>query len=112
MYSLSGYVGHPLGFASGTIYTVSLYAGGNLLTSLSGTGPDGNFEAFSFDFDSTGSAYVGQQLEIRLGGNKAQTVFDTIQLNSDSPRVPDSGTTLALLGMAMLGLGQIRRMMK
>ena len=119
LYSLSGYVGHPKGFAVGTIYEVSLYAGVNLLASQSGTGPNGDFEAFSFDFDSTGSAYVGQQLEIRLGSNKDQTVFDTIALGSEPlngnqgpTSVPDSGLTLALLGMGMMGLGQFRRMVK
>jgi len=115
VYHLSGYVGHPLGYDTSdgtptgtpTVYTVALWANGNLLNSLSGTGPAGSFTTFDLAFDSTGSAFVGQTLEIRLSSNQAQTGFDAIALS-----VPDGGMTAMLLGIGLLGLGWVRRMVK
>jgi hypothetical protein len=117
LYHLSGFVGHPIGFdtsdgtATGapTIYTASLYAGGILLGSTSGTGPSGSFTTFNLFFDSTGSALVGQALEVRLESNQAQTGFDKIAL--DASAVPDGGVTIMLLGMSLTGLGWMRRKM-
>jgi hypothetical protein len=118
IYTLSGLVGHPDGilagvgqnFQAGTTWTASLYAGGNLLNSTSGTGPAGSLAAFSLNFNSTGSAFVGQLLEIRLESDRAQTAFDAIALNAQG--VPDGGLTILLLGMSMTGLGWMRRKMR
>jgi len=115
IYTLSGYVGHPIGFDTSdgtpgglpTIYTASLYAGGNLLGSTSGTGPSGTFTTFNLNFDSTGSAFVGLALEVRLESNQAQTGFDAISLQAQG--VPDGGLTIMLLGMSMTGLVWMRR---
>ncbi len=111
IYTLSGFVGHPSGggvdYSIGTIYTASLYAGGNFLGSTSGTGPAGSFTTFNLNFDSTGSAFLGLALEIRLESNQAQTGFDAIALDAQS--VPDGGLTLLLLGMSMTGLCWMRR---
>ena len=88
IYSLIGQVGQPIGFASpngvDTIYTVELFAGTNFLASTSGTGPEGSFAPFLVSFDSTGSAHIGQSLQIRLSSSQAQTAFDAIALE-DSP---------------------------
>lgn len=111
VYDLSGYVGHPLGFRDDgagnlTIYTVSLYAGSNLLNSITGTGPEASFDLFNLIYIS-GSAFVGSPLEIRLESNQAQTGFDAISLTA----VPDGGLTALLLGMSMMGLGWMHRKM-
>ncbi len=111
-YELSGFVGHPIGFDTSdgtptgvpTIYTAALYAGGNLLGLVSGTGPSGKFSMFDLNFDSTGSPFVGAALEIRLSSSQAQTGFDAISLN-----VPDGGSTSLLLGMGMIIMGWMRR---
>jgi len=113
LYTLSGQVGHPIGFGTGTIWTASLYAfdGGSthtLLDSISGTGPEGSFTGFSLLFDSTGSAYVGESLEIQLASNHAQTGFDQIALDAQS--VPEAGTlSLMLFGLGLAGLAILRR---
>lgn len=114
VYTLSGYVGHPIGFATidgtpggaPTIYTASLYAGTNLLASTSGTGPSGTFAPFSFVFNSAGSPFIGQALQIQLSSNQAQTSYDAISLTT-----PDGGMTVLLLGMGLASLGLIRRRM-
>jgi HpiC1 cyclase len=111
LYTLSGQVGHPIGYEVGTIWTASLYAYDGsthtLLDSISGTGPAGSFIGFSLIFDSTGSSYVGDFLEIQLASNQAQTGFDQIALDAQS--VPEGGaTTLALLGIGLASLAAFR----
>jgi hypothetical protein len=97
-YTLTGQVGHPAGLGTAT-YTVELLAGGNLLAFVADTGPETTFEPFVVTFDSTGSAFVGQLLEIRLLSNFAQTGFDDIQLTA----VPEPAT-LALMVLGVAGL--------
>lgn len=115
IYNLSGYVGHPLGYDSDgagnpTVYAAALYAGGNFLASLSGTGPAGTFTTFNLLFDSTGSAFVGQSLEIRLSSNQAQTGFDAIALDASAKAaVPDGGWSAALLLVGVTSLAALRR---
>jgi len=113
IYTLSGFVGHPIGYDSGTLYSSSLYAGGNLLSSMSTTGPDGTFAPFNLVYNSSGSAFIGQALEIRLESSQAQTGFDAISLNAESVSgggsVPDVGLTILLLGMSLTSLGWIRK---
>lgn len=87
-YTLSGMVGHPIGFSGGTIYTAQLLAGGNLLATTSGTGPEGSFISFGVLFNSTGSPYVGMPLEVVLSSSQAQTAFDAIALESDEAGTP------------------------
>jgi hypothetical protein len=57
---LTGQVGHPIGFGAttGTLHSVELLAGTNVLASISGTGPEGSFTPFQVAFDSTGSPFV------------------------------------------------------
>ena len=68
---------------NGTVYTVSLLAGTNVLASTSGTGPEGSFATFSVTFNSNGSSFLGQSLEIVLL-TRAQTAFDAIALTGQS----------------------------
>lgn len=111
-YTLSGYVGDPIGFSTGTLSTASLFAGATLLVTESIPAPSGTFTPFSLAFDSTGlPLLVGQTLEIQLSVNEPQTGFDAIALdatsNSGTP-VPEPGTLL-LLGGGLAALGLLRR---
>jgi hypothetical protein len=107
-YTLSGYVGHPIGYGAttGTVYTVSLLAGTNVLQSISGTGPEGSFAAFSLTFDSQGSPYVGQALEIELASSKAQTGYDAISLTFQSVPEPSGAFLLACGLLGLIGWGR------
>ncbi len=98
-YSLDAYVGHPIGFA--TQYSIDLLAGGNILASVSGTGPEGSFQLISFNFNSAGSAFVGQTLGIRLYSADAQTAFDAISLNVISVPEPSSLALISLITMCI-----------
>jgi len=92
VYTLTGFAGHPTGFP--TTYSAELYAGGNLLASVSDTGPQGNFESFSLPFNSSSSPFVGQPLEIRLTTGGPQTGFDSIALDAVTNQiepVPEPG---------------------
>jgi hypothetical protein len=102
-YTLTGEVGHPIGFGAtnGTVYTVSLLAGTNVLASISGTGPEGSFAPFTVTFDSHGSSFVGQSLEIELSSSKAQTGFDAIALTASAVPEPSG---IFLLACGLLGL--------
>jgi hypothetical protein len=118
-YTLSGWVGNPKGYGTtppATVYTAALYANGSLLQSISGTpAVEGTFELFSLTFDSsTQPGLVGQQLEIRLSSNQAQTAFDSISLNADADAtgrtaaaVPEPAT-LSLLGLGLLAVSARR----
>jgi hypothetical protein len=98
-YTLTGSVGHPIGFGStldpDTVYTVELLAGNSTLASLTGTGPEGGFSLFQLTFDSTGSGLVGQALQIRLSSSQPQTAFDNIRLDVVGG-VPEPSTLLLL----------------
>jgi hypothetical protein len=120
-YTLSGWVGNPKGYGTtppATVYTAALYANGSLLQSISGTpAVEGTFEQFSLTFDSsTQPGLIGQQLEVRLSSNQAQTAFDAIALNAEADAtgrtvaaVPEPAT-LGLLGLGVLALGaRLRR---
>jgi hypothetical protein len=120
VYTLTGQVGHPIGFGStaGTIYTVALLAGDNVLASLSDTGPEGSFTDFSLMFDSTGSPFVGQALQIQLSSNQPQTGFDAIGLDasptgggggaSANPE-PGSLTLVEIASLVLVGYSWHRR---
>ena len=107
IYTFSGMVGHPIGFSSGTIYTAQLVAGGNILATTSGTGPEGSFIGFEVVFNSAGSPYLGMPLEVVLSSNQAQTAFDAIALNSDAAEtaVPEPASIV----LFSLGLGAVVR---
>ncbi|MFN0056461.1 MAG: PEP-CTERM sorting domain-containing protein [Planctomycetales bacterium] len=102
-YKLTGQVGHPLGFGASpdpdTEYTVELLAGSTTLASLSATGPEGQFVPFELIFDSTGSNFVGQALQIRLSSSKSQSGFDDLQLEVVGAAVPEP----SMLAMAVSG---------
>lgn len=109
VYTLTGFVGHPIGFGAtpdpDTVYTIELLAGGAVVGTLSGTGPEGSFSAFQLQFDSSGSALVGQTLGIRLSSSKQQTGFDQIQLDASTLGVPEPSSILliAMGGAVFLG---------
>lgn len=102
-YTLSVFVGHPTDYV--TSYSIDLYAGGNLLATKSGTGPEGSFQLESLTFDSSGSAFIGQQLEIRLYSDSPQTAFDSVSLSVNSVPEPSS---LAFAGLSFV-LMSLRR---
>lgn len=107
LYTLSGWVGHPLGFGgtTSTAYTVELLAGANVLGSISGTGPETKFTQFNLIFDSTGSAFIGQTLTIRLSTNQAQTAFDAISLTTTALAVsPVPLPAAAWMGLSLMAL--------
>ncbi len=73
--------------------------------------PQGQFKTFSLPiFDSTGSDFLGQPLQIRLFSYGPQTAVDDLVLTAESApvSVPEPGT-LALLGAAFAGAGLYRR---
>lgn len=113
IYTLTGQVGHPIGFGStpnpDTVFTVELLAGNSTLASLSGTGPEGSFSPFQLTFDSTGSSLIGQALQIRLSSSKTQTAFDALQLDGPAVVVPEPATLWIALTGALCLLCQRRR---
>ena len=104
-YTLSGFVGHPAG-SSTAVYGVTLFAGGNPVATMSGSGPNGSFQAFSLSFDSTGSSFVGQTLAIQLFSDRPQTGFDDIRLEAILIPTPGAAT---LIGLGGLMVGRRRR---
>ncbi len=108
MYNLSGKVGHPIGFGAtpnpDTIFTIEFIAGNNLLSSMSGTGPEGSFTIFQLSYNSFGSSFLGQSLQIRLKSNQTSSGFDDIRLDATPITVPEPSTiTLIIIG----GLGML-----
>lgn len=105
LYNLSGQVGHPIGFGTtpvvDTVYTVELFAGANFLAATSGTGPEGSFIPFLVPFDSTGSAFVGQLLQIRLSSSQAQTAYDAIELAANGA-VPEPSSVAVWFGIGAI----------
>jgi len=125
LYTLTGYVGAPMGsnsnvpngFASN--YKISLLAGGKELAFIDGNKEDipvGSFEEFFLTFDSTNFALpVKKQdqnlpLSIILFSEGPQTAFDDLALTAVpvAVSVPEP-STLALLGAALAGAGLYRR---
>ena len=73
------------------------------------TGPEGSFIPFQLTFNSLGSAFIGQALQIRLSSSQAQSAFDAIQLDGVGPTiVPEPSTAALLLGGALLWKGTRR----
>ncbi len=87
VYTLGGWVGNQLGQSAD--YSVALYAAGNLLAAITGTGRQGYLDPFQLTFNSTGSTFVGLQLEVQLNGGQPGSAFDMITLNAESaPTAP------------------------
>ena len=108
-YTLSGMVGHPVGYGAtrdpDTVFGIDLRAGGNILASTSGIAPEGSFQPFELVFDSAGSPFIGQPLEIRLFSSQPQTAYDAIQLIA----VPEPEHYVAMCGAALGAFGLLLR---
>lgn len=101
LYTLTGFVGHPTGVGStiGTTFTASLLVGGDVVASVTGTGPESSFTTFSLVFDSTGSPFIGGALGVRLESSQQQTAFDAIALDASPVPTPGAATLLAMAGL-------------
>lgn len=84
-YTLSGWQGNPAGYT--TNYTVELRSGDNVLATSTAAGTTGDFQTFQLNFNSAGSASVGNVLTIRLT-SALQGVFDDIKLTSTVAPIP------------------------
>jgi len=116
-YSLSGKVGHPIGFGASqtpdTVYTVDILAGATVLATFSGTGPEGSFTDFAVNWTQNG--HLGELLSIRLSSSDTQTAFDALSFTgkSGSTSVPDAGSVawaLPLICLVHFGLRATSRL--
>jgi len=105
LYTLTGFVGDPIGFAAGTVSTVSLIAGLTTVATLPISAPAGTFTPFSLTFNSDSSLLVGQALQIQLSSNQEQSGFDAIALNATPVPVPSSIWLLMSGGLWVAGFG-------
>lgn len=89
-YELTGYGGNPAGLVVPYSVSLSVFDGttSTVLTSLDLSGPDGTLAPFTLSFDSTGTPYAGQNLQINLYSSGVQTVFDDIHLATSVAVVP------------------------
>jgi HpiC1 cyclase/Dockerin type I domain len=89
-YEVTGYAGNPAGLV--VPWSVSLSASdgttSTLLAQISGSGPGGTLDPFMLSFDSTGTPYAGQNLQITLYSDGVQTVFDDIHFATSVAVVP------------------------
>lgn len=99
MYTLTGVEGNPIGYQAP--FTVELRSGANILSSFTGGGTIGNFQPFQVVFNSTGSAFVGGPLVIRLT-SALQGAFDDIKLDRTAVPEPSTLVLLALGGLFAL----------
>jgi PEP-CTERM motif len=107
LYTLTGVVGVPKLESSTTPspnYLISLWAGSNLLGSISGSGPERTLAPFTLlvkgsDF----SRFTGQQLRIELFSDGPQTAVDALALQATAA-VPEPGSVaLFAVGIGLLG---------
>jgi hypothetical protein len=107
LYTLTGEVGVPK-LQSSTAplpnYSVSLWAGSNLLGSTSGTGPERTLAPFTLLVDgSQFSRFSGQQLRIELFSSGPQTAIDALFLKA-TPVPEPASVALFSLGIGLLVL--------
>jgi hypothetical protein len=105
IYTLTGVVGVPKLTSSTTPspdYKISLWAGSNLLGSISGAGPERTLAPFTLLVD--GSQFprlTGQQLRIELFSDGPQTAIDALVLQATAVPEPAS-VALFALGIGLL----------
>lgn len=100
--------GRADGYNPGTGYSVSLYAGSTLLTSVVPVTPvTSGWTLVSGTYTSGNSVAPNQLLSIVISYPGVQFDFDNVTL-SEVTSVPDGGSTCALLGMGLLGIGFLR----
>jgi VPDSG-CTERM motif len=56
-----------------------------------------------------GVAFSGTAMSVVWNGSANHIGFDDVTLGSETPGVPDGGTTVALLGMAFVGIAALKR---
>jgi len=98
-------------------YTIGLYAGGNLLASTSQASYpalNGDFVTATVLYNSLGSAYIGQSLEIRLISTAWQTNFDNVRLmttRSENYAYDNEGNRLSGTGQDQSSNGSHNRLL-
>ena len=94
-YNLGIYVaGRADGLNPGTAYSISLYAGSTLLTSVTSVAPTASVWTFLTDsYFSGSSSLVGQPLEIVISTPTSQLDFDNVSLGVTA--VPEASTMIA-----------------
>jgi hypothetical protein len=98
----------------GTGYSVGLYAGGNLLTSVTPETPVyGSWEVLTATYTTDAIVTPDEPLSIGISDwtSGGQLDFGNVVVDPTSrvSSVPDGGTTALLLGVSLAGLGWIRR---
>ena len=104
IYTLLVDVGQRLDMMT-TDYSISLFAGGTLLNSISGSNgviTPGTFATQTLTY-STADAVVPGNLSIVLSSAGAQSDFDNVRLDASAIATPES-SSLMLLGVGLLGL--------
>jgi hypothetical protein len=88
---------------------VNVYSGlngtGSLLTTLNLAATPNPYTVWV----PIGVAFSGTAMSVVFGGSANYIGFDDVTLGSETPGPPDGGTTVALLGMAFVGIAALKR---
>ncbi len=106
--------GRSDGFGPGTDYSVGLYAGGTLLTAVTPETPEyGSWDVLTAAYTSGANVPSDVPLTVEISSPGIQFLFDNVVVDPDNADriwpTPDGGTTAMLLGIAMAGMGWLRR---
>lgn len=95
-----------------TYNTLNFYDAGGLVYSITGTaviananGDQGQFGTTYVNFDMTSNPFT----RVEMSSSQYAFEFDNVAYSENTLSIPDGGSTLALAGLGMLGLGLLRR---